>query len=145
MHVDEARGQRPASNLVAFATDHSEPGTIVSRYTFATLGVDNNAQVGAVRWYRTGLIHQIFAAPAWRRSGVATALLLTASAFHQANAWPGKLHADGRRTELGQRFAAAARYAHRVGELTETMPDMDPPTDAASTRPAPPRSDQSLN
>lgn len=127
VNVDEAAAGHPASNLVAFATDHFEPGTIVSKYTFASLGVDNNDQVGAVRWYRTGLIHQIFVAPAWRRSGVATALLLTASAYHQAQAWPGKLRADGRRTQLGQHFAAATRYAHRVDELTETMPDMDLP------------------
>lgn len=129
VHVDEAKAHPPAANLVAFATDHYEPGTVIGKYGFAGAGADNNDQVGAVRWYRTGLIHQVFVAPAWRRSGVATALLLTASAFHQAHAWPGKLHADGRRTQLGQRFAAATRFAHRVDELRETMPDMDPPAE----------------
>lgn len=127
VNVDEPAGQHPASNLVAFATDHFEPGTGVTKYTFANLGVNNDEQIGAVRWYRTGLIHQIFVAPAWRRRSVATALLLTASGFHQANGWPGKLHADGRRTNLGQHFAAGARYPQRVAPLTDTMPDMDAP------------------
>jgi hypothetical protein len=57
---------------------------------------------------------------------VAGALLYTASAFHQAQGWPGKLHGDGRRTALGQALLGGIRHAHRASPLTETMPPMDP-------------------
>ena len=124
--VDEPRAAPAAANLVAFATPAFPAGTVISGYSFASSGVHNDEQAGAVRWYRDGRIHQIFVAPDHRRQNVGTALLYTASAWHQANGWPGKLHADGRRTELGQRFAAGVRHPSRLQPLTETMPPMDP-------------------
>jgi GNAT superfamily N-acetyltransferase len=124
--VDEPKAAPAAANLVAFATPTFPAGTVVSGYAFATAGVPNDAQVGAVRWYRDGRIHQIFVAPDHRRQNVGTALLYAASAWHQANGWSGKLHADGRRTELGQRFAAGVRHPSRLQPLSETMPPMDP-------------------
>jgi len=123
--VDEPRGAPAAANLVAFATPAFPPGTVVSGYTFASAGVPNDQQAGAVRWYRDGRIHQIFVAPDHRRQNVGTALLYAASAWHQASGWSGKLHADGRRTELGQRFAAGVRHPSRLQPLSETMPPMD--------------------
>jgi hypothetical protein len=126
VHVDEPRATPRATNLVAFGGDRFPPGTVVSRYAFATAGVQNGEQAGAVRWYPgTGLVHQIFVPPAWRRRFVASTLLYTADAFHQANGWPGKLHGDGRRTALGQLLLAGLRHPNRVRELTEEMPPMD--------------------
>jgi len=123
--VDEPKAAPAAANLVAFATPAFPAGTVISGYSFASSGVRNDEQAGAVRWYRDGRIHQIFVAPEHRRQNVGTALLYAASAWHQANGWPGKLHADGRRTELGQRFAAGVRHPSRSQPLTETMPPMD--------------------
>ncbi|MDZ4045278.1 MAG: hypothetical protein U1E32_05815 [Rhodoglobus sp.] len=124
--VDEPKASPAATNLVAFGGDRFEPGTIVSRYAFATAGVPNGEQAGAVRWYpRDGLVHQVFVAPEWRRRFVASTLLYTADAFHQANGWSGRLHGDGRRTALGQLFTAALRHPNRARELTEEMPPMD--------------------
>lgn len=123
--VDEPRGARPACNLVAYGGDALPAGTIVSGHTFATLGVRSDAQVGAVRWYRDGLVHQIFVSPDHRRQNIGTSLLHAAGAWQQANRWPGFLHSDGRRTLLGQLFLAAKQYPNRVRPLTETMPDMD--------------------
>lgn len=136
--VDEPKATPAGTNLVAFGGDRFAPGTIVSRYTFATAGVPNGEQAGAVRWYpRDGLVHQIFVAPAWRRQFVASMLLYTADAFHQAQGWPGRLHGDGRRTALGQLFAAGLRHPNRARALTEEMPPMDPePLDEDAIRAA---------
>lgn len=126
VNVDEPKGGTPATNLVAFATDHHEPGTIISRWAFATMGVHNDLQVGAVRWYRTGVVDQIFIAKQWRRQQAATAILVVADAFHQSNAWPGFLRSDGRRTNLGKFLAAGVRHPQRFAPLTADMPSMDP-------------------
>jgi hypothetical protein len=133
--VDEPKAPKPATNLVAFGGDQFAPGTIVSRYAFATAGVPNGQQAGAVRWYPSGgLVHQIFVAPEWRRRFVASTLLYTADAFHQANGWEGKLHGDGRRTALGQMFTAGLRHPNRAKQLTEEMPSMDPAEEAEALR-----------
>jgi hypothetical protein len=129
--VDEPKANPAAVNLVAFAGDERPMGTIVSRYAFATMGVPNDRQLGAVRWYpHDGLIHQIFVGPDWRRNKMATYILNTASAFHHANGWAGILHADGRRTELGDHLAAASGYPGRYRPLEDRMPTMDPPPPA---------------
>lgn len=128
--VDEPAATPPAANLVAFSTDRFPAGTVVSKYTFATARVPNSEQVGAVRWYPgSGLVHQIFVAPEWRRRFVASTLLYAADAFHQANGWTGKLHGDGRRTALGQLFTAALHHPGRIQNLTHEMPPMDPAND----------------
>jgi hypothetical protein len=54
-----------------------------------------------------------------------TVLIYAAEALHQAQGWPGHLHGDGRRTDLGSRFAAGVRHPQRVAPLTDLMPDMD--------------------
>lgn len=127
VHVDEPRAQRPAAHLVGFSSEHLPAGTIISRYRFATLGVHSDEQVGAVNWHRSGVASQIFVARPWRRHQAAIALLLAADAFHQANAWPGFLHSDGRRTELGELMIGGLPYPQRISPLTETMPPMDLP------------------
>ena len=124
--VDEPRAAKPACNLVAYGGDALPAGTVITNHAFATLGVRSDAQLGAVRWYRDGLVHQIFVSPDHRRQNIGTALLHAAGAWQQANRWAGYLHSDGRRTLLGQLFLAAKQYPGRVRALTETMPDMDP-------------------
>ena len=125
--VDESRATPRATNLVAFADDSLPPGTIISRYQFASLGVHNSLQAGAVRWYPDGgLVHQIFVAEQWRRHHVGTHLLYAAEAFHQSNGWAGKLNGDGRRTQLGEQLIAGlASYPERFLPLVQTMPPMD--------------------
>ena len=125
--VDEFRENPPAANLVAYSTDDFPPGTVINKYQFGSLGLSSEEQAGAVRWLRDiGLVHQIFVAPQWRRRDVGTLLIYAASAFHQANGWPGRLHGDGRRTELGQQFVARLDHPERITPLSETMPPMDP-------------------
>lgn len=134
VHVDEPHLKPRGTHLVAFGGDRFPPGTVINRYTFATAGVPNGEQAGAVRWYPDGgQVHQVFVAPEWRRKFVASTLLYTADAFHQANGWPGKLHGDGRRTALGQLLLAGLRHPNRAKQLTEQMPPMDPEAFAAAS------------
>lgn len=128
VNVDEPRASVPSTNLVAFAVEGTDipAGTVVSRFVFGGLGVSNDRQAGAVRWHRTGLVHQIFVSPTLRRRNVGTVLLHAADAWHQANGWPGHLHGDGRRTELGEQFLATLRHPDRFAPLSKTMPPMDP-------------------
>jgi GNAT superfamily N-acetyltransferase len=124
--VDEPRADPPAANLVAYVTDDFPPGTIINRYQFGSLGLSSDDQAGAIRWlWQYGLVHQVFVAPQWRRAGLGTVLVYTASAFHQANGWPGRLHSNGQRTELGERFATTLDHPGRIPPLEETMPPMD--------------------
>jgi len=127
VHVDEPKASPRATNLVGFATDHFEPGTVITRYQFASLGLSNDQQVGAIRWYRDiAVVHQLFVADNWRRRRAGSALIYAADAFHQSMGWPGALTSDGRRTDLGEHFVAAQRYPARFPSRTETMPPMDP-------------------
>jgi GNAT superfamily N-acetyltransferase len=126
VNVDEPRASPRATNLVAFASDHFAPGTVINGYTFATLGISSDDQIGALRWYpETGIVHQVFVGEKWRRQQVGTLLIYAASAFHQARGWAGRLHSDGRRTDLGQFFVAGLRHPERIAPLSETMPPMD--------------------
>jgi len=129
VHVDEPRATPPAANLVAFADPVLPPGTLVTKFQFGSLGVPNDRQVGAVRWYHDGgKVHQVFVAKEWRRQHVASTILLTAGALHQAHGWPGYIHGDGRRTVLGQLLIQSFGGSKRIAILDETMPPMDPPT-----------------
>jgi GNAT superfamily N-acetyltransferase len=124
--VPEPRAEPPAVNLVAYLTDHFPAGTVINRYQFGSLGLPGDEQAGAIRWlFQYGLVHQVFVAPQWRRAGLGTVLVYAASAFHQANGWPGRLHGNGQRTELGERFATALDHPGRIAPLEETMPPMD--------------------
>ena len=127
VNVDEPKASPKATNLVGFATDHFEPGTVVTRYQFAGLGLSNDEQVGAIRWYTAlAVVHQVFVAEQWRRRRAGSVLLYAADAFHQSMGWPGALKSDGRHTDLGQQFVAAQRYPARFPSRTAAMPPMDP-------------------
>lgn len=126
VNVPEPRATPPATNLVAFANDRKPAGTVITKFQFATLGVSNDEQVAAVRWYpSSGLVHQVYVAAGWRRHQLATHVLYAADAFHQANGWRGHLHGDGRRTELGEQLVAGLRHPGRFRPLDQTMPAMD--------------------
>jgi hypothetical protein len=128
--VDEPKANPPAANLVAFIGDQRPMGTVVSRYSFATMGVSNDEQAGAVRWYTDGgLVHQIYIGPKHRRHHLATYLLYSANALHHSNGWNGLLHGDGRRTLLGELLVAASSYPARYRALELEMPAMDPTAD----------------
>lgn len=126
VNVDEPRAMPPATNLVAYATGDFPAGTIINRFQFGSLGIPSEEQAGAIRWFRDGLVHQVFVAPKWRRKQLGTLLIYAASAFHQANGWEGKLHGDGRYTDLGDRFLQQVPHAARIPQRSAKMPPMDP-------------------
>lgn len=136
--VPEPAAEPAAVNLVAYVA-HGHPGapvttsatpdagTVISANRFPLLGVPNDSQVAAIRWYpHDGLIHQVYVRPDARRKSLGTLMIYAASAFHQANSWPGRLHGDGRRTDLGDKFVAGLRHPQRYAPLTEVQPPMDP-------------------
>jgi GNAT superfamily N-acetyltransferase len=132
VRIDEPKASPPAVHLVAFATDARPPGTVVTHYQFATMGVRSEDQVAAVRWYPAdGLVHQVYVSPDWRRAQVGTKLLYSAGALHQSMGWAGKLHSDGRRTPAGGALTSQLLHPIRIAALTETMPPMDPPASGA--------------
>jgi hypothetical protein len=127
--IDEP-GELPAATLVAYAGEDFPAGTVIGAKEYATVHVSSEDQAGAVRWIRDrGLVHQIFVGAKWRRRHLGTLLLYVASAFHQANGWPGKLYGDGRRTEMGESFVSTLGHQHRIAPLSEVMPPMDPARD----------------
>lgn len=127
VNVDEPRALPPAANLVAYATDAFPAGTVINKFQFGSLGIASEEQAGAIRWLRgDGRVHQVFVAEKWRRHQLGTLLIYAASAFHQANGWPAKLHGDGNRTAMGERFVESIPHPDRIAPLTRQMPPMDP-------------------
>jgi hypothetical protein len=68
----------------------------------------------------------VYVTPDLRRSQLATKLVYAASAYHQFQGWPGRLHSDGRRTKLWDRFTAGLRHPSRIAPWTGYSRPMDP-------------------
>ena len=129
VHLDERDTDPPATLLVAFASDHLPPGTVVSDPVFFSMPVLNDQQVGAIRWWHgDAVVDQLFVREDLRRLHVGTVLIYAASAFHQFNGWAGRLHSDGRRTHLGEALVTGLRHPDRIARLQQLMPPMDPGT-----------------
>ena len=125
--IESPAERGPTASLVAFATEHFAPGTVIPDHEFFGLPVRNDAQVAALRWYRDeAVVEQVFVAPALRRHHMATKIIYAASAFHQASGWPGRLRSDGRRTDLGEQLVAGLRHADRIAPWEHRMAPMDP-------------------
>lgn len=125
--VTDVADRPDEAQLVAFTSDVLPPGTVVDRFTFATLGVDNASQVAAVKWRpSTGVVAEVFVQRQQRRQQLATLLLYSASAVHQSYGWPGALRSDGRRTDLGERFVTGLAHPQRIAPWTAKAAPMDP-------------------
>lgn len=122
-------GDRPATSLVAYSTPHFVPGAVVEDHEFFPLPVRNDEQVAALRWWHEeATVDQVFVSRAYRRSHAATKIIYAASSFHQANGWRGRLHSDGRRTELGEQLVVGMRHSVRIAPWTEPIEPMDTDT-----------------
>jgi hypothetical protein len=124
--LPEADLDRRAMNLVGFENPVLPAGTVVSDAMFFHLPVRSSEQAGAIRWW-TGdaVVDQVFVGDAYRRRHAATLLIYAASAYHQMQGWPGRLHSDGRRTQMGQHLVAGLRHPSRIAEFERLMPPMD--------------------
>jgi GNAT superfamily N-acetyltransferase len=128
VELPEPTGRPAASTLVAFSDARFADGTVVDDVRARHAGVDGSGQVGALRWWPgTGLVHQIYVAPAHRRRGVGDKLVRTVFGIQAARGL-SPLHGDGRRTKLGEewRNALPAAVAARMAPLSEVMPPMTP-------------------
>lgn len=114
-------------SLVLFHNDKFIDGTIINEMQFPTLGVDSSTQVAALIWSsKNGLIDQIYVSPEHRRYKTGKKIISFAGAVHHTFGWPGFMHGDGRRTDLGQSFANDVRRQHLVAPHSELSPPMDP-------------------
>jgi hypothetical protein len=125
--LPEPDGDDPAMTLVGYASEVRPPGTVVPNAEFFHLPTRNEDQVGAIRWWRRGVVDQVYVGDLWRRRHVASALIYAASGYHQLHGWPGRLRSDGRRTVLGDHLVAGLRHPDRIAPLDQRMPAMDAP------------------
>ena len=128
-----APGTASEVDLVAFSTPDRAEGDVLDAAGFQALGIDWSNQVGAMRWdVATGLVRQVYVAPAFRRRGVATKVGWVAACVAGGRGW-APLQVDGRRTDLGEAWISGRRDGWRthVPERTGWSPPMTPPDEAA--------------
>lgn len=122
-------GSTPAEvDLVAFSTPNRAEGDVLDVAAFGTLRISWANQVAAVRWRPgSGLVRQVYVAPAFRRRKVGSKLLVAAAGVRVAHGW-APLRADGRRTDLGEAWLSdkPAVWRSRIAERTEQAPPMTP-------------------
>lgn len=126
--LPELDADDPAMTLVGYEVGPRPVGVVVPDAEFFHLATRNEDQVGAIRWWRRGVVDQVYVGERWRRRHVATALIYAASGYHQLHGWPGRLHSDGRRTTMGDHLVAGLRHPDRIAPLDRRMPSMDPPS-----------------
>lgn len=126
--IEERHGRkRHTTSLVAFDTDHFPDGTVVTNAEFVPMKVRSDRQAAAIRWWREeAVVDQIFVRADIRRTHVGLKIIYTAASYHQAHGWPGVLHSDGRRTDLGERLATGVPHPQRISAWDERMAPMDP-------------------
>jgi GNAT superfamily N-acetyltransferase len=120
-------------DLVAFSTADRAEGDVLDAAGFDALGLTWSNQVGAMRWNTaTGLVGQVYVAPAVRRRGVASKLAVAAACVTYGRGWP-PLQVDGRRTDLGEAWVSGKRdeWRMQIPGRTRWAPPMTPPEEAA--------------
>lgn len=122
----QSAARPPAVNLLAF-TGHDQPaGTLVEESDLSNLPVRSSDQLAALRWYpASGEVDQIYVQPAWRRRGLASAMIAAGATLSVARDWP-RLWGDGQRTQLGEELRNASSWRHRAADLTHVVPPMTP-------------------
>ncbi|MDT7538085.1 MAG: hypothetical protein QOI82_1670 [Actinomycetota bacterium] len=125
--VGEPTASPPAVQLIAFS-GAAPDGTVLGREEARRLGLRTQDQVAAVRWFPgSGVVHQVYVSPEWRRRKVASKLLTVAELLSVAHGWQ-PLHGSGERTELGEELVtrASGYWRSRVVAQTTVMPPMTP-------------------
>jgi GNAT superfamily N-acetyltransferase len=120
-------------DLVAFSTANRADGDVLGTAQFEALGIDWGNQVGAMRWDTvSGMVRQVYVAPAVRRRGVASKLGWAVACIVHSQGW-APLQADGVRTDLGEAWVTGRRDRWRVHvpDRTASAPPMTPPDEAA--------------
>ncbi|SEP24360.1 hypothetical protein [Trujillonella endophytica] len=131
--LHHATSNIPASSLLAFTGGPFHPGSVVTPREVAAAGLRMADRVGQVRWFnRSGIVDAVTVAPAIRRRGVASLLVSTAEALRVLRGW-APLRSDGRLTDAGAAWLAAAPpcWRSRLADRAEVLPDEE--TDDAPT------------
>jgi GNAT superfamily N-acetyltransferase len=125
--LHHATSNIPASSLLAFTGTAFRPGAVVTPREVAAAGVRMADRIGELRWYnRSGIVDAVTVAPAQRRRGVGTVLVTAAEALRVLRGW-APLRSDGRLTDAGAAWLAAAppAWRPRLAARTEALPDPD--------------------
>ncbi|TWH71991.1 Acetyltransferase (GNAT) family protein [Modestobacter roseus] len=128
VELAEPQADPAATTLVAFSDDRFADGEVLDADQARQAGVSGEQQVAAVRWWTgSGLVHQVYVGPAFRRRGVAGKLVQAAAGAQAARGLP-LVHGDGRRTDLGEQWRAGlpGYVAVRMAQLTHRMAAMTP-------------------
>jgi GNAT superfamily N-acetyltransferase len=128
VEVAEPHAAPAATTLVAFSDARYGEGRVLTRREAQAAEISAGHQVAALRWWpATGLAHQIYVQPAYRRRGVAGKLAQAAFGVQVARGLP-QLHGDGRRTDLGEQWREGLPdYASwRLAPRSEHLPPMTP-------------------
>jgi len=127
VEVPDSVDGRPGCSIVAFATDHLPPGTVIANDEFEQIALTNDDQAGAMRWWAdTGTLDQVFVKPDMRRRHIGSWLAYAVEALHQQHGWPGVVTVPGRRTDLGE--LGTHRHQRRMAPRTERVEVVDPET-----------------
>ena len=128
VEVAEPGAAPAATTLVAFSDARYGDGRVLSRGEARADRVSGASQVAALRWWPgTGLVHQIYVRPSYRRRGVAGKLAHAAFGVQAVRGLPS-LHGDGRRTDLGElwRNGLPEHVARLMAPRSMHLPPMTP-------------------
>jgi hypothetical protein len=119
----------PASSLLAFTGGPFRPGSVVTPREVAAGGLRMADRVGEIRWYtRSGIVDDVTVVPGLRRRGMGSLLVTAAESLRVLRGW-APLRSDGRLTDAGADWLAAAppAWRPRLAARTEVLPDPDVP------------------
>ena len=122
-HADPA-----ARTVIAFSDSRFADGTVLDAHESQRHGIAGDHQVAALRWWtESGLVHQIYVGPAFRRRGVGGKVAQAAFGLQAASGGP-PLYGDGRRTDMGEDWRARLpeELAVRMAPRTHRMAPMTP-------------------
>ncbi|MGY1814761.1 hypothetical protein [Blastococcus sp. SYSU D00820] len=128
VELPEPAAAPPATTLLAFSDARFPEGTVLTADRARAAGVAGDQQVAALRWWTgSGLVHQVYVGPRFRRRGVGFKLASVGYALQSVRGLP-PLHGDGRRTDDGEAWVRALpEYtAPRIAPRTQALPSMTP-------------------
>lgn len=135
--LPEPEADPAARTLIAFSDSRFADGVLLDADEARVHGIAGDHQVAALRWWTdTGLVHQIYVGPAFRRRGVGSKVVQVAFGLQAAAGGP-PLYGDGRRTDMGEdwRRRLPEEIAVRMAPRTHRMAPMTPGDPVPAGRP----------
>lgn len=126
--LPEPAADPAARTVIAFSDTRFTDGALLDAEQARVHGIGGDHQVASLRWYTgSGLVHQIYVRPAFRRRGVGSKVVQAAFGLQAAAGGP-PLYGDGRRTDLGEdwRRRLPEEIAVRMAPRTHRLAPMTP-------------------